>query len=224
MEIPEAVIKCLHQMYEQHLENFKNGHQVPLSEPSDTCITHEIEMHPVPDLARKVVNVSDSLVKGPKTNSAAIKNALARVANDIGIVLREVENKAGSSTGQCDEEASTSNSEYTLEEKRTITELKICVVDDAFQLIKPLTHLVKIWNDAGGLSKTIGIMEGLLIRCISVRDRINEIKDCICPVREVDKIWEALKDMKSSASYLEKISVELGAMLAQLVLHPNGIF
>ncbi|OWM89896.1 hypothetical protein CDL15_Pgr012533 [Punica granatum] len=178
----------------------------------------------VPDLARKVVNVSDSLVKGPKTNSAAIKNALARVANDIGIVLREVENKAGSSTGQCDEEASTSNSEYTLEEKRTITELKICVVDDAFQLIKPLTHLVKIWNDAGGLSKTIGIMEGLLIRCISVRDRINEIKDCICPVREVDKIWEALKDMKSSASYLEKISVELGAMLAQLVLHPNGIF
>ncbi|OWM89090.1 hypothetical protein CDL15_Pgr023936 [Punica granatum] len=115
----------------------------------------------VPDLARKVANVFDSLVKCPKTNLAAIGNALALVANEMEIVLREMENKAGSSTGQCDEEPSRSNSEGTPEEERTLAEEIICVVHGVVQLIKELTELVKTWDDADDLPKLIGNMEDL---------------------------------------------------------------
>ncbi|OWM84409.1 hypothetical protein CDL15_Pgr020649 [Punica granatum] len=172
----------------------------------------------IPDLARKVPNVFDSLVKCPKTNLAAIGNALALVANEMEIVLREMENKAGSSTGQCDEEPSRSNSEGTPEEERTLAEEIICVVHGVVQLIKELIELDKTWDDADDHPKLIRNTEGLLIRSIRIRDCTKEIKDCIC-VREVAKITEALRNMRVAVASFEKA---LDAVLAQPVLPTSG--
>ncbi|OWM68455.1 hypothetical protein CDL15_Pgr028446 [Punica granatum] len=140
------------------------------------------------------------------------------VANEMEIVLLEMENKAGSSTGQCDEEPSRSNSEDTPEEERTLAEEITCVVHGVVQLIKELTKLVKTWDDADDLPKSIRNMEDLLIRSIRIRDCIKEIKDSIC-VREVAKITEALRNMRVAVASFEKA---LDAVLAQPVLHMSG--
>ncbi|OWM89895.1 hypothetical protein CDL15_Pgr012532 [Punica granatum] len=54
----------------------------------------------------------------------------------------------------------------------------------------------KIWKDTD-LSKSIKVMEELLMRSISLRDGINEIKDRLCPLKDVH-ILQALKCTKAS--------------------------
>lgn len=178
-------------------------------------------------------------IKFYKDYAAVIRKALKQVVDDIKIVLGEMMENGGSSTGKSiREEESTSNSgggeevpgeRYSPEAKRITRAMAIRVGTDAVQFIEELMpHLLVNTND----SDLIIDMEGLMEMSVRMKDNISKIKQLLCPLTavEIHFTLQALDAIKLSISHFwrnmaqpEMSPVKMGECFQKRIILRNTI-